>query len=48
MPILIGEGIPFFGGLDKDVPLHLMEVKSVQDRDGRASPQGAEVETSQP
>src|SRR6187455_3047394 len=26
MPILIGEGIPFFGGLDKDVPLHLTEV----------------------
>ena len=28
MPILIGEGIPFFGGLDKDVALHLVEVKS--------------------
>jgi len=28
MPILIGEGIPFFGGLDKDVPLHLMEVRA--------------------
>jgi hypothetical protein len=28
MPVLIGEGIPFFGGLDKDVALHLVEVKS--------------------
>jgi len=28
MPILIGEGIPFFGRLDKDVPLHLVEVKA--------------------
>ncbi len=27
MPILIGEGIPFFNGLDKDVSLHLVEVK---------------------
>jgi dihydrofolate reductase len=27
MPILIGEGIPFFGGLDKDVGLHLVEMK---------------------
>jgi hypothetical protein len=26
MPILIGEGIPFFNGLDKDVGLHLVEV----------------------
>ena len=28
MPVLIGEGIPFFDGLDKDVPMHLMEVKA--------------------
>jgi dihydrofolate reductase len=28
MPILIGEGISFFEGLDKDVALHLMEVKA--------------------
>jgi len=28
MPILIGEGIPFFGGLDKDVALHLTEVRA--------------------
>lgn len=28
MPILIGEGIPFFEGLDHDVALHLMEVKA--------------------
>jgi dihydrofolate reductase len=28
MPILIGEGIPFFNGLDKDVGLHLVEVKA--------------------
>ena len=28
MPILIGEGISFFKGLDQDVALHLMEVKA--------------------
>jgi len=28
MPILIGEGIPFFGGLDRDVGLHLVEMKA--------------------
>ena len=27
MPILIGNGIPFFGGLDKDVALHLVEAR---------------------
>jgi dihydrofolate reductase len=27
VPILIGEGIPFFDKIDKDVPLHLLEVK---------------------
>jgi hypothetical protein len=26
MPILIGQGISFFEGLDKDVALHLAEV----------------------
>ncbi len=28
VPVLIGEGIPFFDGVDKDVALHLMEVKA--------------------
>jgi dihydrofolate reductase len=28
MPVLIGEGIPFFGALNKDVALHLVEVKA--------------------
>jgi dihydrofolate reductase len=28
LPILIGDGIPFFGTLDSDVPLHLAEVKA--------------------
>ena len=28
MPILIGDGIRFFEGLDQDVALHLMEVKA--------------------
>ena len=28
MPIVIGEGIRFFAGLDRDVALHLMEVKA--------------------
>jgi len=28
MPVLIGEGIPFFAGLDHDVALHLVEVKA--------------------
>ena len=28
LPILIGEGIPFFDGLDRDVPMHLAEVKA--------------------
>jgi dihydrofolate reductase len=28
VPILIGDGISFFEGLDKDVALHLVEVKS--------------------
>jgi dihydrofolate reductase len=27
-PVLIGEGIPFFAGLDKDVALHLVEIKA--------------------
>ena len=30
MPILIGDGISFFEGLDKDVALHLVEVKAYQ------------------
>jgi dihydrofolate reductase len=28
LPVLIGEGIPFFERLDRDVPLHLAEVKA--------------------
>jgi dihydrofolate reductase len=28
LPVLIGDGIPFFGNLDRDVPLHLEEVKA--------------------
>ena len=28
LPVLIGEGIPFFDKLDRDVALHLMEVKA--------------------
>jgi dihydrofolate reductase len=28
MPIVIGDGISFFEGLDQDVPLHLVEVKA--------------------
>jgi dihydrofolate reductase len=28
MPILIGDGISFFQGLDKDIALHLVEVKA--------------------
>jgi dihydrofolate reductase len=28
LPILIGDGIPFFENLDRDFPLHLMEVKA--------------------
>ncbi len=28
LPILIGDGITFFDRLDKDVPLHLAEVKA--------------------
>jgi dihydrofolate reductase len=28
MPVLIGDGIPFFNGLDRDIALHLMEVKA--------------------
>jgi dihydrofolate reductase len=30
LPILIGEGIPFFDKLDKDFALHLAEVKAYQ------------------
>lgn len=28
LPVAIGDGIPFFAGLDKDVALHLVEVKA--------------------
>ncbi|MEZ5558628.1 MAG: dihydrofolate reductase family protein [Pseudomonadales bacterium] len=28
MPVAIGEGIPFFAGLDRDIALHLTEVKA--------------------
>ncbi|MBZ0089333.1 MAG: dihydrofolate reductase family protein [Thermoanaerobaculia bacterium] len=30
LPILIGDGIPFFAGLDRDVALHLTEVNAFQ------------------
>ena len=30
LPILIGDGIAFFDRLDRDVPLHLLEVKAYQ------------------
>ena len=30
MPILIGDGISFFEGLDKDIVLHLVEVKAYE------------------
>ncbi|HTH46266.1 MAG TPA: dihydrofolate reductase family protein, partial [Candidatus Limnocylindria bacterium] len=30
LPVLIGDGIRFFEGLDQVVPLHLMEVKAYQ------------------
>jgi dihydrofolate reductase len=30
MPILLGDGISFFQGLDKDVALHLVEVKAYE------------------
>ena len=30
LPILIGDGIPFFDKLDRDVPLHLVEVKAYE------------------
>jgi dihydrofolate reductase len=30
-PVAIGDGIPFFGGLDRDVALHLLEVKAFKD-----------------
>jgi dihydrofolate reductase len=28
LPIVIGDGIPFFGNIDRDIPLHLAEVKA--------------------
>jgi dihydrofolate reductase len=28
LPILIGDGVPFFDRLDRDIPLHLAEVKA--------------------
>ena len=30
MPVLIGDGISFFEGLDKDITLHLMEAKAYE------------------
>lgn len=30
LPVLIGDGIPFFDKLERDVPLHLTEVKAYQ------------------
>lgn len=31
LPVLIGEGIPFFGPLASDAPLHLLEAKAYRD-----------------
>lgn len=28
LPVVIGDGVPFFGGLDRDVALHLLESKA--------------------
>lgn len=28
LPVVIGDGVPFFAGLDRDVALHLVEVKA--------------------
>jgi dihydrofolate reductase len=30
LPVLIGDGIRFFENVDKDIALHLMEVKAYQ------------------
>lgn len=30
LPVVLGDGIPFFQGLDRAVPLHLVEVKAYQ------------------
>jgi dihydrofolate reductase len=30
LPVVIGDGIAFFEGLDQDVDLHLLEVKAYQ------------------
>src|SRR6478672_11808042 len=30
LPVLIGDGIPFFGKIDRDIALHLAEVKAYQ------------------
>jgi len=30
VPIVIGDGVPFFAGLDRDVPLHLLETTAYQ------------------
>ncbi|MEI8021859.1 MAG: dihydrofolate reductase family protein, partial [Schlesneria sp.] len=30
LPILIGDGVPFFQRLESDIPLHLAEVKAYQ------------------
>jgi dihydrofolate reductase len=40
LPILIGDGIPFFEKLDRDIALHLAEVKAYK-RHGGASLRGA-------
>ncbi len=43
MPVLIGEGIPFFQGLDKDVALHLKELKAYTSGMVALRPRGREV-----
>jgi len=40
LPILIGDGIPFFERLDRDIDLHLAEVKALQERRGGSSLRG--------
>ena len=43
LPVLIGDGIPFFEKLDKDVALHLRGGEGLQERHGGASLRGEAV-----
>ena len=40
MPILIGDGIAFFDGLDKDVAMHLVEARTHRSAGDRAAARG--------